>query len=91
MTEDSAQRVAELRRLLEYHGHRYYVLDDPEISDSEYDELIDELRAIESEYPELRTPDSPTQRIGGVPVSDLVKVSHPQRMLSLANAGPQTS
>ena len=86
MTEDSAQRAAELRRLLEYHGHRYYVLDDPEISDAEYDELIDELRAIESEHPELCTPDSPTQRIGGVPVSDLVKVNHPQRMLSLANA-----
>jgi len=83
---DPAQRAAELRRLLEYHAHRYYVLDDPEISDSDYDKLLDELRAIEAEHPELRTPDSPTQRIGGEPVSDLVKVSHPQRMLSLANA-----
>jgi DNA ligase (NAD+) len=83
---DPAQRAAELRRLLEHHSHRYYVLDDPEISDLEYDKLLDELRAIEAAHPELRTPDSPTQRVGGEPVSDLVKVRHPQRMLSLANA-----
>jgi DNA ligase (NAD+) len=83
---DPAARAAELRRALEHHGYRYYVLDDPEIGDDAYDALIDELRAIEAEHPELVTPDSPTQRIGGTPVSDLVKVSHPQRMLSLANA-----
>jgi DNA ligase (NAD+) len=81
-----AERAAELRQQLEYHGYRYYVLDDPEIGDDQYDALLDELRAIESEHPELVTPDSPTQRIGGEPVSDLVKVSHPQTMLSLANA-----
>jgi DNA ligase (NAD+) len=80
------ERAAELRRALDYHGYRYYVLDDPEIGDDEYDKLLDELRAIEAEHPELITPDSPTQRIGGEPVSDLVKVSHPQAMLSLANA-----
>ena len=80
------ERAAELRRLLDYHSHRYYVLDDPEIGDDEYDALLDELRAIEAEHPELSTPDSPTQRVGGEPVSDLVKVRHPQRMLSLANA-----
>jgi DNA ligase (NAD+) len=80
------QRAAELRRLLEYHGHRYYVLDDPEIGDHEYDALLDELRAIEAEHPELITPDSPTQRVGGEPVSDLEKVRHPLQMLSLANA-----
>jgi DNA ligase (NAD+) len=79
-------RAAELRRLLEYHGHRYYVLDDPEIGDDAYDALIDELRAIEADHPELVTPDSPTQRVGGEPVSDLEKVRHPQEMLSLANA-----
>jgi DNA ligase (NAD+) len=79
-------RAAELRRLLEYHGHRYYVLDDPEIGDDAYDALLDELRSIEAEHPELVTPDSPTQRVGGEPVSDLVKVRHPQQMLSLANA-----
>jgi DNA ligase (NAD+) len=81
-----AERAAELRHQLEYHGYRYYVLDDPEIGDEQYDALLDELRAIESEHPELVTPDSPTQRVGGEPVSDLVKVAHPQEMLSLANA-----
>jgi DNA ligase (NAD+) len=83
---DPEERAAELRRLLDYHGYRYYVLDDPEIGDDEYDALIDELRAIEAAHPELVTPDSPTQRIGGEPVSDLEKVRHPQAMLSLANA-----
>jgi DNA ligase (NAD+) len=82
----AAERTAELRRQLEYHGYRYYVLDDPEIGDDQYDVLLDELRAIESEHPELVTPDSPTQRVGGEPVSDLVKVAHPQPMLSLGNA-----
>jgi DNA ligase (NAD+) len=80
------ERAAELRRVLDYHGYRYYVLDDPEVGDDEYDKLIDELRAIEAEHPELITPDSPTQRTGGEPVSDLEKVRHPQAMLSLANA-----
>ncbi len=84
--DDPAERAAELRRQLEYHGYRYYVLDDPEIGDDQYDALLDELRAIESEHPELVTPDSPTQRVGGEPVSDLIKVRHPQQMLSLANA-----
>src|ERR1700761_1402250 len=83
---DPAQRAAELRTELEHHGYRYYVLDDPEIGDDAYDKLLDELRAIEAEHPELLTPDSPTQRTGGEPVSDLVKVRHPQQMLSLANA-----
>src|SRR5947209_7681764 len=87
MTRPSAaERAAELRKTLDYHGYRYYVLDDPEIGDDQYDALIDELRAIETEHPELRTPDSPTQRVGGEPVSDLEKVRHPQRMLSLGNA-----
>ena len=81
-----AERAAELRRELAHHGHRYYVLDDPEIGDDAYDALLDELRAIEAEHPELRTPDSPTQRIGGEPVSRLEKVTHLQPMLSLANA-----
>ena len=83
---DPAPRVAELRRQLEHHGYRYYVLDDPEIGDDQYDALIDELRKLEAEHPELLTPDSPTQRVGGEPVSDLVKVRHPEPMLSLANA-----
>jgi DNA ligase (NAD+) len=80
-----AERVAELRSQLEYHGHRYYVLDDPEIGDDAYDKLLDELRALEAEHPELLTPDSPTQRVGGTPISKLEKVSHLQAMLSLAN------
>ncbi len=80
------RRAAELRRQLAYHGHRYYVLDDPVIGDGEYDTLLDELRAIEAEHPELVTPDSPTQRVGGTPVGRLEKVAHLQPMLSLANA-----
>ena len=79
------ERVAELRSQLEHHGHRYYVLDDPEIGDDAYDALLDELRAIEAEHPELLTPDSPTQRVGGTPISKLEKVAHLQPMLSLAN------
>jgi DNA ligase (NAD+) len=86
VAEDVAQRAAELRRQLDYHAYRYYVLDDPEIGDDQYDALLDELREIEAEHPQLVTPDSPTQRVGGEPVSDLEKVSHPQPMLSLANA-----
>src|SRR3954464_16041470 len=79
-------RAAELRKELVYHGHRYYVLDDPVIGDEEYDKLLDELRAIEAEHPELVTPASPTQRVGGTPVGRLEKVAHLQPMLSLANA-----
>jgi DNA ligase (NAD+) len=83
---DVATRADELRRQLEYHGHRYYVLDDPEISDPDYDELLNELREIEAEHPELRTPDSPTQRVGGRPLDKFEEVAHLQPMLSLANA-----
>jgi DNA ligase (NAD+) len=79
-------RAAELRRQLEYHGYRYYVLDDPEVGDDAYDALLDELRELETAHPELVTPESPTQRVGGEPVSDLIKVTHPLPMLSLANA-----
>jgi DNA ligase (NAD+) len=79
------ERVAELRGQLEYHGHRYYVLDDPEIGDDAYDALLDELRGLEAEHPELLTPDSPTQRVGGTPISKLEKVRHLQPMFSLAN------
>jgi DNA ligase (NAD+) len=86
--EPSAQaraRAVELRRQLEHHGHRYYVLDDPEISDDAYDALLDELRALEAEHPELQTPDSPTRRVGGEPVGRLEKVEHLEPMLSLGN------
>jgi DNA ligase (NAD+) len=80
------ERAAELKSRLEYHNHRYYVLDDPEVGDDVYDGLLDELRKLEAEHPELVTPDSPTQRVGAEPVSKLTKVSHPQPMFSLANA-----
>ena len=87
MTEAAvASRVDELRRQLEHHNHRYYVLDDPEVSDAEYDQLLDELRGLEREHPELRTPDSPTQRVGAKPLDKFVQVEHLQPMYSLANA-----
>lgn len=79
-------RAAELRTQLERHNHRYYVLDDPEVSDAEYDALLNELRDIEAEHPELRTPDSPTQRVGADPLDKFEEVRHLQPMLSLANA-----
>ena len=71
-----SERAQKLRDTLHYHGHRYYVLDDPEISDAAYDALLHELIAIEEEYPELRTPDSPTQRVGGVSLEKFTKVKH---------------
>jgi DNA ligase (NAD+) len=84
-SKQTLERVAELRALLEHHGHRYYVLDDPEIADDAYDALLDELRALEAELPELVTPGSPTQRVGGEPVGRLEKVEHLEPMLSLDN------
>ena len=84
---DPAARAAELRERLRHHAYRYYVLDDPEIGDDEYDALFDELRRLEAAHPELVTPDSPTQTVGGLqPVTRLEKVEHLQPMLSLANA-----
>jgi len=79
-------RAAELRRELDHHAHLYYVLDRPEISDADYDALLRELQAIEDEHPELRTPDSPTQRVGGQPLEKFTPGRHLQAMLSLANA-----
>lgn len=76
-------RAAELRRLLHYHAHRYYVLDAPEIPDAEYDRLFQELQAIEGEHPELRTPDSPTQRVIGQVLDGLMPVRHAVPMLSI--------
>jgi DNA ligase (NAD+) len=83
---EAKRRAAELHRSLERHSHRYYVLDDPEIGDDAYDALMDELRELERRHPQLRTPDSPTQRVGAEPVSKLEKVRHLEPMLSLANA-----
>jgi DNA ligase (NAD+) len=83
--KDPAARAQELRESLEHHAHRYYVLDDPEIGDDAYDRLLDELRGIEAEHPELAAEDSPTQRVGGEPVGRLEKVTHLEPMLSLGN------
>jgi len=80
------RRAAELRRQLEHHNHRYYVLDDPEVSDAEYDALLGELRELEAQNPDLVTPDSPTQRVGGRPLERFAPARHLQPMLSLANA-----
>ena len=80
------RRVAELRRELNYHNHRYHVLDDPVISDYDFDRMLQELRQLEAEHPELVTPDSPTHRIGGDPAEGFVQVEHRQTMLSLGNA-----
>jgi DNA ligase (NAD+) len=79
-------RVEELRERLNYHSYRYHVLDDPEVSDAEYDELMNELRALEERFPELVTPDSPTQRVGATPADLFAPVEHRARMLSLDNA-----
>jgi DNA ligase (NAD+) len=77
------KRVEELRKLVDYHMYRYYVLDDPEISDAEFDRLWDELLELEREHPELQTPDSPTQRVGAPPSDKFEKVDHPTAMGSL--------
>jgi DNA ligase (NAD+) len=80
------KRAEELRRELALHNRRYYVLDDPLIGDDEYDALLDELRAIEAEHPELKTADSPTQRVGAPPLERFEQVEHAEQMLSLGNA-----
>jgi DNA ligase (NAD+) len=80
------KRVRQLRELLNHHNYRYYVLDDPEVSDAEYDRLLVELRQVEEKYPELVTPDSPTQRVGAAPVAEFGEVRHTVPMLSLENA-----
>jgi DNA ligase (NAD+) len=83
---DPAERAEQLRAELRHHEHLYYVLDAPEISDAEYDALMNELKRIETAHPELVTPDSPTQRVGGKPAEGFQKVRHSRPMLSLDNA-----
>ena len=77
------KRAAELRDVLTYHLYRYHVLDDPEVSDVEYDTLYDELLRLEEADPKLVTADSPTQRVGAPPSEKFQKVEHPSPMLSL--------
>jgi DNA ligase (NAD+) len=84
--QEAKLRVEELRSQIAYHDYRYYVLDSPEISDAEYDELMRELRRLEEQHPELITPDSPTQRVSGQPVEAFGIVEHRVPLLSLANA-----
>lgn len=78
--------IQRLRELLDYHNHRYYVLDDPEIPDAEYDRLFRELQTLEAAHPDLLSADSPTQRVGGKAVSEFPEVRHDRPMLSLNNA-----
>ena len=84
--QQARSRAASLREQLEHHNYRYYVLDDPEISDAEYDRLMDELQGLESDYPALKTPSSPTQRVGAAPLSEFSESRHETPMQSLANA-----
>jgi DNA ligase (NAD+) len=83
---DAEARVAELRAQIAHHDERYYVLDEPEIPDAEYDKLMIELRALETEYPDLITPESPTQHVSGAPSEEFGEVIHKVPMLSLDNA-----
>jgi DNA ligase (NAD+) len=84
--ESVQKRVERLREEIEYHNNRYYVLDQPEISDTEYDRLMKELQEIEEQYPDVRSPNSPTQRVGASPLESFEIVRHSIPMLSLANA-----
>src|SRR3977135_673576 len=80
------KKIEALREKIRHHEYRYYVLDDPEISDANFDKLMNELKRLEAEHPELVTPDSPTQRVGGKPREGFVKAKHSSPMLSLDNA-----
>jgi DNA ligase (NAD+) len=86
MINPMAFRAEELRNLINYHNHRYYVLDTPEIPDIEFDKLFRELASLEAAHPELCTEDSPTLRVGGAPIKELGAVKHSSPMLSLGNA-----
>src|SRR5581483_5211799 len=83
--EEVKRRIEELRRQIEYHNYRYHVLDDPEIGDADFDQLMRELRRLEEEHPEFQSPDSPTQKVGGAALETFEVVVHPRPMLSLSN------
>ena len=89
-SEAIKKRVEKLREEIEYHNYRYYILDQPEISDAQYDRLMRELEKLEKDYPELRSPNSPTQRVGASPLEEFEIVRHTVPMLSLANAFDET-
>ncbi|MFP4560576.1 MAG: DNA ligase LigA-related protein, partial [Thiohalorhabdus sp.] len=84
--QDDYRRLQDLREQLHYHNYRYYVLDDPEIPDSEYDRMFRELQELEARHPEWVTPDSPTQRVGSAPLDEFPEIRHAVPMLSLQNA-----
>ncbi|MGO9395488.1 MAG: DNA ligase LigA-related protein, partial [Desulfobaccales bacterium] len=86
MPQEAVDRVRELREQINYHNYRYYVLDDPVISDAEFDRLLRELSALEERYPRLLTPDSPSQRVGAAPLNKFETVRHRLPMISLENA-----
>jgi DNA ligase (NAD+) len=86
VTEALKKRAEKLREEIEYHNYRYYILDEPKISDAQYDRLMRELEKLEEQYPELRTPNSPTQRVGAPPLEEFEIFRHTIPMLSLANA-----
>ena len=83
---EAGTRVNKLREEINYHNYLYYVLDSPEISDAEYDRLMRELVDLEKSFPDLILPDSPTQRVGALPLKEFKSVSHTIPMLSLANS-----
>ncbi len=85
MAKNIDSEIAKLRDEIRYHEHRYYVLDDPEISDFEFDKLMQRLKELELQHPDLVTLDSPTQRVGGAPAAEFPKVRHPAPMMSLDN------
>ena len=85
MAKDLEKKIEALRDQIRHHEYRYFVLDDPEISDAEFDQLMIQLKKLEAEHPELITPDSPTQRVGGKPREGVVKAAHSSPMLSLDN------
>ncbi len=84
-TKDSEKKIESLRDKIRHHEYLYYVIDQPEISDAEFDKLMQQLKGMEAEHPELITADSPTQRVGGKPREGFVKVPHSSPMLSLDN------
>src|SRR5512132_3022582 len=86
LSKDVRHEAEEVREQIQRHEHLYYVLDQPEVADAEFDALMNRLKHLEKEHPELITPDSPTQRVGGQPREGFSKVRHSRTMLSLDNA-----
>ena len=83
--KDTEKKIEALRDQIRHHEYRYFVLDDPEISDANFDQVMNQLKKLEAEHPALITPDSPTQRVGGKPREGVVKAAHSSPMLSLDN------